>query len=190
MKKYYKKFFLLFFLVLFLFAGCKKQKQIDYSDKYVFGQDSQENFIRYQNQLYFADSGDSYYYLNSNNGFLYVIDKLSHKCQPLCGKSDCMHDKETSFQKKMDCTAFLNTFFNCVIYYNDCIYFQAVENKVDKDGIEYELNEICSVSLDGSSRKVVYSTRDYAIWNFKMHRGYIYFEGSKKSDEGTAEGSK
>lgn len=100
-----------------------------------------------------------------------------------------MHDKETSFEKKKECTAFLNTYFRSLVYYNDCIYFQSVEDKTDKDGVTYELNEICKISTDGTNREVLYSTRDYTIWDFKIHRGYIYFDGSKKDNEGAAEGS-
>ena len=61
--------------------------------------------------------------------------------------------------------------------------------KTDKDGVTYELNEICKISTDGTNREVLYSTRDYTIWDFKIHRGYIYFDGSKKDNEGAAEGS-
>ncbi len=171
-------------------SGCGNNNlKIDNTDKYIFNQDSQENFIRYQSQLYYAESEDSYYYLNTDNGFLYVIDKKTHKCQPLCGKSDCLHDRETSLAKKQKCSAFLNTFFKSLVFYNDCLYFQCVEDKVDNDGVTYELNEICKISLDGNNREVVYSTKDYVIWNFKIHRGYIYFDGSRKDTEGSADGS-
>lgn len=171
-------------------SGCGENNlKIDNTDTYVFNQDSQENFIRYGSQLYFAESDKGIYFLNTDNGFLYVIDKETHKCQPLCNRSDCMHDRETSFEKKQECTAFLNTSFKSLVYYNDSIYFQAVEDKTDKDGVSYELNEICKISADGTNREVVYSTRDCTIWSFKIHRGYIYFEGSKKDTEGAAEGS-
>lgn len=171
-------------------SGCGENNlKIDNTDTYVFNQDSQENFIRYGSQLYFAESDKGIYFLNTDNGFLYVIDKATHKCQPLCNRSDCMHDRETSFEKKQECTAFLNTSFKSLVYYNNSIYFQAVEDKTDKDGVSYELNEICKISADGTNREVMYSTRDCTIWSFKIHRGYIYFEGSKKDTEGAAEGS-
>mgnify|MGYP000781722852 FL=1 len=190
MKIMIKKYTAFLFLISFVFlCGCNQKMSIDSSDTYVPNQDSQENFIRYGSQLYFADTHTGIYFLNSDNGFLYVIDKETHSCQPLCNRSDCMHDKETSFEKKKECTAFLNTYFRSLVYYNDCIYFQSVEDKTDKDGVTYELNEICKISTDGTNREVLYSTRDYTIWDFKIHRGYIYFDGSKKDNEGAAEGS-
>lgn len=168
MKIMIKKYTAFLFLISFVFlCGCNQKMSIDSSDTYVPNQDSQENFIRYGSQLYFADTHTGIYFLNSDNGFLYVIDKETHSCQPLCNRSDCMHDKETSFEKKKECTAFLNTYFRSLVYYNDCIYFQSVEDKTDKDGVTYELNEICKISTDGTNREVLYSTRDYTIWDFK-----------------------
>lgn len=188
------KRFLSAIIIAVFFAGTlsacgENNLKIDNSDTYVFNQDSQENFIRYGSQLYFANGEKAIYFLNNYNGFLYVIDKATHKCQSLCNRSDCMHDKEMSFEKKQECTAFLNTSFRSLVYYNNSIYFQTVENKTDKDGVSYELNEICKISSDGTNREVVYSTRDCTIWSFKIHRGYIYYEGSKKDTEGAADGS-
>lgn len=188
------KRFLSAIIIAVFFAGTlsacgENNLKIDNTDTYVFNQDSQENFIRYGSQLYFANGEKAIYFLNNYNGFLYVIDKATHKCQSLCNRSDCMHDRETSFEKKQECTAFLNSSFKSLVYYNNSIYFQAVEDKTDKDGVRYELNEICKISSDGTNREVVYSTRDCTIWSFKIHRGYIYYEGSKKDTEGAADGS-
>mgnify|MGYP003410469133 CR=1 FL=1 len=55
--------------------------EIDSTDTYVFNQDSQENFIRYGSQLYFAEGEQGIYFLNTDNGFLYVIDKATLKKQ-------------------------------------------------------------------------------------------------------------
>lgn len=189
MKRLLSAIIIAVFLAGALSACGENNLKIDSTDTYIFNQDSQENFIRYGSQLYFAEGDKGIYFLNTDNGFLYVIDKATHKCQPLCNRSDCMHDRDTSFEKKQECTAFLNTSFKSLVYYNNSIYFQTLDDKTDKDGVSYELNEICKISADGTNREVVYSTRDCTIWSFKIHRGYIYFEGSKKDTEGAAEGS-
>lgn len=63
-------------------SGCiENNLKIDNSDTYVFNQDSQENFIRYGSQLYFAEGEKGIYFLNTDNGFLYVIDKATQKMQ-------------------------------------------------------------------------------------------------------------
>lgn len=85
MKNMIKKYTAFLFLISFVFlCGCNQKISIDSSDTYVPNQDSQENFIRYGSQLYFADTHTGIYFLNSDNGFLYVIDKETHSCQPLC----------------------------------------------------------------------------------------------------------
>ena len=59
-------------------SGCSENNlKIDNTDAYVFNQDSQENFIRYGSQLYFAEGEKGIYFLNTDNGFLYVIDKAT-----------------------------------------------------------------------------------------------------------------
>lgn len=63
-------------------SGCGENNlKIDSTDTYVFNQDSQENFIRYGSQLYVAESDKGIYFLNTDNGFLYVIDKATQKMQ-------------------------------------------------------------------------------------------------------------
>lgn len=171
---------LLLSLIILIFAGCGDNKlKIDYSDKYVFGQDSQENVIAYQSRAYLAESGDSYYYYNWENGFLYVIDRSEQLCQSLCNKSDCLHEKEADVTK---CNAYIGVgSYPCVCFYNNRLYFQNSRQVEDKDGIKYSVNEIYRMSLDGTERSLIYSTRD-AVWNFKIHRGYIYFTATKYDD--------
>lgn len=180
--------FLLIILLTLLISGCSDKIDIDYSDQYVFGQDSQENFIKYQNQKYIAESEDSYYYLNSDNHFIYIIDKDTHRCYPLCNKSDCLHDQESSEEKLKECNAFLNTSFESLVYYNNSLYYQGISESKDKDGNSFQLNEIYKMSIDGSRKEVTFSTREYIIWNFKVHRNNIYFLASKIEDDGTSNG--
>lgn len=69
------------FLAGTLSACGENNLKIDNTDAYVFNQDSQENFIRYGSQLYFAEGDKGIYFLNTDNGFLYVIDKATQKMQ-------------------------------------------------------------------------------------------------------------
>mgnify|MGYP000758820181 CR=1 FL=1 len=72
MKIMIKKYTAFLFLISFVFlCGCNQKMSIDSSDTYVPNQDSQENFIRYGSQLYFADTHTGIYFLNSDNGVLF-----------------------------------------------------------------------------------------------------------------------
>ena len=104
-----------------ILTGCgEKANEISYANKYVFGQDSQENCIGTQGVASLAESKDCYYYVNSENSFLYVIDKKTRKCMPLCNKTNCLHDKETSPKK---CNAYISSSSGQVIYYDDNLYY-------------------------------------------------------------------
>ncbi|MDE5780182.1 MAG: hypothetical protein K2I03_01700, partial [Lachnospiraceae bacterium] len=169
-------------------AGCADKLKIDDSDTYVFGQDSQENCIAYQSNAYLAESKDSYYYISTINEFIYVIDKTSGVCLPLCNKSDCMHDKETIEVKRKACNAYLGVSAFNIIYYNGSIYYTNSRQEKDKDGNVHFIEEILKMSTDGTKRRAIYSTEKYCIWNFKIHRGYIYAEMTKIGSNG-ADGS-
>ncbi len=178
-----------------LCAGCDdkdKDKDTDtdstsdtvYTDEYVFGQDAQESFISYINSsdLYggsYAESEDSYYFLNTNNSLIYVIDKSTHACQVLCAKSDCLHEKESD---PTSCDAYIKA--KSIAYYQEKIYYNQTETLLDEDGNYYDVYELCRMNLDGTTRETVFSSEDYYIYNIKVHRGYIYFQATKKS-EGT-----
>lgn len=177
----------LVFVAIFL-TGCSDKLKINDSDTYVFGQDSQENCISYQSNAYLAESKDSYYYISRINRFIYVIDKTNGVCLPLCNKSDCMHDKETIEVKRKACNAYLGVSAFNIIYYNGSIYYANSRQEKDKDGNVHFIEEIFKMSIDGTKRKAIYSTEKYCIWNFKIHRGYIYAEMTKY-DSYRAEGS-
>lgn len=163
--------------IIMVGCGCNSDKlTIDYSDQYVFGQDSQENFIQYLrfSDYSLADSKDSYYYLDEESEFLYVIDKKTHKCQPLCDKSNCLHDKEKNIKKQRECSAYLSLAQN-LIFYNNKLYYSTTTEYEDKDGNKYNADEIYSMTLDGKKRELVLSLKDEWIYEFEIHRGYIYY---------------
>ena len=121
-------------LLMFSICGCRDNvKKIDYSDKYVFGQDSQENCIALQGCAVIAESSKSYYYLCEDNKFLYVVDKTSKKCMPLCNKTNCLHDKEATPE---NCNAFLGVTADSIIFYNDYLYYSSSKEYTDKDGVQ------------------------------------------------------
>lgn len=167
-------------------SGCSINTEIIYDENYIFGQDSQENFIRYQGQQCIAESEDSYYFINLENGFAYIIDKTTQICQPLCAKSDCLHDRESSVDKKRNCNAWLNASNNILLYYNNNLYYQSYTESTDKDGIIHPICEINELSLDGTKQEVIYSLSDYFIWNFRIHRGYIFFTATSYDSAGSA----
>lgn len=178
-------------LIILITCGCSHNNfEIDYSDTYIFGQDSQETFMGFQNKAYMAESEDSYYYMDSfifGYGFVYVIDKATHNCQPLCNKNNCLHDKETDYEKKLNCNAFLNTIgYDSLVYYNNSLYFNTETDYEDKDGNLFTQYEIYKLSLDGTGRELVYSTADFRINSIKIHRGYIYLDSYNFDKEGAA----
>lgn len=180
-------FLLSIILCVAVFSGCSATVNIDYTDTYIFGQDSQENYIRYQSQRYFAESEDSYFFLNTDNGFLYTIDKATHICRPLCNKSNCLHDREASFANKKECNAFINTMYESIVYYDGSLYCAVDDEDVDNDGVAVYLRKIIKLPLDGSARETVYETKDYEISDFKIHRGYIYYNGARKNPDGATD---
>lgn len=170
-------------------SGCSAAANIDYTDTYIEGQDSQESFIRFDSSLYYATDGNSYYFYNVDNHFLYVIDKANHTCRPLCNKSDCLHDKEETYKTQKQCNAYVDTEYECVVYHDGNLYCLEEAETADKDGIYRSSFQIIKISADGSKREVVYATADYSIRKIKIHRGYIYFDGVIIESDGSAVGS-
>lgn len=165
-------------VMIFLLCGCGKENTIDYSDTYIFGQDSQETFMNYQNQCYFAADEKNYYYFDDKKYFLYTVDKITHHCQPMCNKSNCLHDKETDFDRMKECSAYLGVLSKNMLLYDNKIYYATETEYEDKDGNKYTAKEIYSINPDTLKRKLVFSDTGIAIWWFKIHRGYIYYAAS------------
>ena len=93
MKKVLSLFMSIIF-ILFTFSSCNEPApEIDYSDKYVEGQDAQESNFAYQMSSSFAETDESLYAFVLDTFF--VIDKQSHKAMPLCFKPDCKHDRHS-----------------------------------------------------------------------------------------------
>lgn len=173
--------FLTFTLVISVFSGCGKNSskskkdesnKINYSDTYVFGQDMQNNLF-HQEYNNICESKDSYYYLE--NGFVYIIDKKSHKCQPLCNKTNCLHDKETSDDKIEKCNAFFgSSMCDNIAYYMNNLYFINRRTIKDDEG-EHSVYDFYKSSLDGTAKEKLMTLKNDYLYTFTVHRGYIYY---------------
>jgi hypothetical protein len=96
-----------------------------------------------------------------------------------------LHDQETLFDKKTECNAYLGVADdNLILYYDNWIYYKTSEDYRDKDGNLHTIEKICRKSEDGTKTETVFSTEDYGIFDFKIHRGYIYAELGKFDEEG------
>lgn len=151
-----------------------KDVKPDYSDTYVFGQDRQNNLYK-QSYTSVCESEDGYYYLDKESGFVYVIDKKTHKCQPLCNKSDCLHDKETSSDKKEKCNAFFGyDLCEDLVYYMNNLYYIDCTTVKDDEG-EHTVYNFYKSSLDGTNRDKLMTLNNGNVDSFTVHRGFIYY---------------
>ncbi len=128
-----------------------------------------------------AESEDSYYYLSVGaDEYLYVIDKETYTCVPLCSKSDCLHEDELV---KTECDAYLNS--DCMTCYGGYLYYETKEAFTDSDGNTYYQYEICRMDLDGLNREIVFATEEIYLYSFKIHKDIIYLWGSPIVDGGS-----
>lgn len=170
--KFFIKCIIVLILSAIIFTGCSSTAGINSFDTYIEGQDSQENFINYNNDKFYASNGESYYFLHK--GFLYEIDKKTQKCHPMCNKSDCLHDNELSSSKRLECNANLNISDDKIVYNNGYLYYFFDDEEYDKDGNKHMVQRICRISTDNGTKEIIYTTEDYSIFNIRAHRGYLY----------------
>lgn len=151
--------------------------KIDDSDEYIEGQDAQESNFGYQMHGTIPETDDSFY-LSILDTF-YVVDKNSHKMIPMCSKPDCKHDKHSR-----DCEAHD---IGAPILYMGKLYYVHMEYKKDENGVDYPVDQICSMNLEGTDKKVVFETKKdtFMISTYKIHRGYFYLLISNQSEDGS-----
>ena len=144
--------------------------------------DTQESWCRYQSGNTMVETDDSVYIMR--NGYLFVVDKESHKCAPLCNKPNCMHEEE---DLNTSCNAYIeNEAESCIALCDNRLFFLNVEYKMDKDGNEITYYKITKSKLDGTAREDVFSTSELFIHYFKIHRGYIYLYASTFDEDGSS----
>ncbi len=161
-----------------LFNGCGKGK-IQYKDTYVPGQDFQYMFYRetYEFGLSMAETDDAYYKLLDD--YIYYVDKKTMKAVPLCGKSDCMHAKESS-SHRTNCNAYIRSEDGYMNLYKDNLYVRTMEYDKEEQ-IHYSV--FYAISLDGSKRNKVCEIKKDTIGFWMIHRGKLYYTVKDKNEQ-------
>lgn len=124
------------------------------------------------NKIY--DSPDGYYFLMNN--YLMFANKNLEQPVFVCNKAECSHNKGTA-ENKVNCDAFFGG-ANSVRYYNDQVYVLA--NSL-KNSDKY-LTSVYKLDVDGSNRKVIYSSENY-MDSMIIHQGQVYIYEKKYTDK-------
>lgn len=124
------------------------------------------------NKIY--DSPDGYYFLMNN--YLMFADKNLEQPVFVCNKAECLHNKETA-ENKVNCDAFFGR-ANSVRYYNGKVYVLALSLANQNN----DSTSIYSLDVDGSNRKVIYSSKN-DMESMIIHRGQVYIYEKKYTDE-------
>lgn len=161
-----------------LFNGCGKDK-IQYKDTYVPGQDFQYMYYgeTYEFGLSMAETDDAYYKLLDD--YIYYVDKKNMKAVPLCGKSDCMHAKESS-SHRTNCNAYIRSEDGYMNLYKDNLYVRTMEYDKEEQ-IHYSV--FYAISLDGSRRNKVCEIKKDTIGFWMIHRGRLYYTVKDKNEQ-------
>lgn len=161
-------------------------KDIDYSDTYVSGQDSQEYLYGF-NATGVGETDNSIFLSSITTDFIYVLDKETLNYKLLCDKPDCLHDEESDPKKKEDCRAYTGG-KDSFVYYGNRLYYNNMGEYKDPDGNKGITENIYSVKTDGSDKRLIFSIKDISLLWFKVHRGYIYYMTTSFDREGIAMG--
>ncbi len=181
-----KKVISLFLLVILVmcFAGCSSSSNIIFENKYIENQDNQYMYESGDGLTPLQKGQDGYYYLY--NHFLYFIDNETFSVNPICSKSDCLHDKETITDKISKCNAFISNYGpEKILYYDGSLYYISADVDLDKYSEALKKYNIATQSVD------TVLTFKKGIGDWTIHRGYLYYsnfmslndEDSIESDE-------
>ena len=124
------------------------------------------------NKIY--DSPDGYYFLMNN--YLMFADKNLEQPVFVCNKAECLHNKETA-ENKVNCDALFER-ANSVRYYNGKVYVCALSLANQNN----DSTSIYSLDVDGSNRKVIYSSKN-DMESMIIHQGQVYIYEKKYTDE-------
>ena len=164
-----KKILLFFISIAIIFSFCSCAGSNNHSPDIT---DTQENCNGYGSTDRICESKDSFYLLRDS--YIFVVDKKSHKCRPLCNKPDCPHDKYTGGYNTNYCNAFAMSDLDAIDYYGGKLYFTTTKDEKDKDGNIITYNMITRMNPDGTGREDIYTTTEKIFDDIKVHRGYVY----------------
>ena len=180
-----KRLLVLLICCVFLLTACGENAPSQNLVNGDYAIDAQESDIGYQMSARIAESEDSFYFMR--NGFLYVIDKKSRKCMPLCTRPDCRHDQGGE-NHRGGCDAYFIHGGEIINYRNE-LYYLDEDSYIDNNGQEVQVMKLGKMQLDGTNKQDVFQTEDMMLWSFKIHRGVIYFLASPYRDDGSADGN-
>jgi hypothetical protein len=174
---------LILLIVLVLpICGCGgSNSNLIFENKYVENQDNQ---YMYQSGVGITtvQQGDNiYYYLH--NHFLYLVDEENYSVNPICNKTDCLHEKETIPDKVSTCNAYIDNYGpDKIQYYDGNIYYISSET-IDDETVTH----LKKFNISTQSKDIVFTFKtDIGEWI--IHRGYFYYEDTlayKGDDECT-----
>lgn len=148
-------------MLFVLLTGCQSPgPEQDLGDTYVPESDNAYSF--YLSGLLgspITDSEDAYYF--EHDQYLYLKDKKTGKCIPLCNKPDCTHDEQAmNPDGSSNCNAFFANILS-LAYYQGNLYIFSTDQTI------YEMD------ASGSTRKELLHLEENASCAM-VHRGYLY----------------
>ncbi|MBR0086538.1 MAG: hypothetical protein IJL98_02235 [Lachnospiraceae bacterium] len=129
-----------------------------------------------------TDMGCYFYH----NKFVYYYDLENDKVMPLCTKNNCLHDRETSEEKRQECNAYLGRVMAeaAVMLYNGDLYVGYLyANQGDIPEGDYFFPYVLSkLKTDGSGKEEKFMVLSEDAEYRMIHRGYLYYYKVKESE--------
>lgn len=164
-----------------MLTGCNPGQR-DYGDEYVFEQDDQIVVIRSLGpNATMARAENGYFFYRPGSPFVFFWPGGDSQAKPICGKPNCLHEKETDREKRKECDAFILSegIGKTIVYNNSRLYYTQgfSENIYDEQGNQIGFTthyELWEMSADGTGRKSV-CRLDGEPSSFIIHRGFLYY---------------
>lgn len=153
--------------IIFILSACGKK---ELPDTYVEGSDYQYMQMGgFAFHLPIQKGTDGYYF--QKGSYLYYLDGTTDTLLPLCGKADCLHDKEPDQEQLTKCNAYIGDHIvGGISFCNGNVYYM---EKVAGSSYVYTLYRISS---DGVKKEQLYQWKmDGLISEWIIHRDVLYY---------------